>query len=213
VASPAAPPAAPPLQRGAVIALIAATALGFLGIVVWLAMRLSAEPPANTAPDSDSAPVAATDSAPGTNPATAPGTDSVAATDSAPAAATDSAPVAGTDSAPVAGTDSAPTRAPRPAPDRPSAPRSPAPSASGAATAPASSAPGTLQVVVLPWADVSVDGRPVGTTPIAPVTLPPGPHTVVLRNAELGAVRTVPVTIKSGQPMLLRIDLRRTESP
>jgi serine/threonine-protein kinase len=76
-----------------------------------------------------------------------------------------------------------------------------------------SGAPGTLQVVVLPWADVSVDGRGAGTTPIAPVTLPPGPHTVVLRNAELGAARTVQVIIKPGQQTLLRIDLRRTESP
>lgn len=73
------------------------------------------------------------------------------------------------------------------------------------------SAPGTLQVVVLPWADVTVDGRGAGTTPIPAIPLPPGPHTVVLRNAELGASRTLPVVIKPGKPTLLRVDLRRAE--
>ena len=74
-----------------------------------------------------------------------------------------------------------------------------------------SAGPGTLQVVVLPWAEVSVDGRGVGTTPIAPLPLPPGPHSVVLRNSELGASRSMSVTIKAGKPTLLRVDLRRTE--
>ncbi|AKT36363.1 uncharacterized protein CMC5_004760 [Chondromyces crocatus] len=92
-----------------------------------------------------------------------------------------------------------------------------APEASATATsggaAEETSGTGSLQVVVLPWADVSVDGKPMGTTPIAPIPLSPGPHSVVLRNAELGAVRNLSVVIKAGQPSLLRVDLRRTESP
>jgi serine/threonine-protein kinase len=71
--------------------------------------------------------------------------------------------------------------------------------------------PGTLQVVVLPWGDVTVDGRPAGTTPIQPLTLPPGQHTVVVKNAELGASRTMKTIVKPGAPTLLKIDLRRSE--
>jgi hypothetical protein len=73
-----------------------------------------------------------------------------------------------------------------------------------------STEPGTLQVVAIPWANVSVDGRPLGVTPVAPVSLPPGTHTVVLVNSELGATRTMSVTIKPGKPSLLRVDLKRT---
>jgi serine/threonine-protein kinase len=73
------------------------------------------------------------------------------------------------------------------------------------------SGPGTLQVVVLPWADVSVDGKSIGTTPIPSMQLSPGNHTVTMRNSELGASRTVTVTIKPGKPALVRVDFRRTE--
>lgn len=86
---------------------------------------------------------------------------------------------------------------------------SPAPTASAAVET--SNEPGTLVVTVLPWADVSVDGRSVGTTPLAPISLPPGPHSVVLRNGELGASRSLSVTVKPGKPAQLRVDLRRSE--
>jgi serine/threonine-protein kinase len=71
--------------------------------------------------------------------------------------------------------------------------------------------PGTLIVAVLPWGDVTVDGRGVGTTPLAPISLPPGPHSVTVRNSELGASRSSSVTIKPGKPSSLRFDLRKTE--
>lgn len=86
------------------------------------------------------------------------------------------------------------------------------PDTSAAASAtPAATEPGSLQVVVLPWADVSVDGKAAGTTPLAPIQLAPGPHAIVLRNAELGAVRNMWVTVKPGVPTLLRVDLRKTD--
>jgi len=88
----------------------------------------------------------------------------------------------------------------------------PAPSASAAsAAAETSTEPGTLVVTVLPWADVSVDGRSVGTTPLAPISLAPGPHSVVLRNSELGASRSTSVVVKPGKPSQIRVDLRRAE--
>jgi serine/threonine-protein kinase len=74
-----------------------------------------------------------------------------------------------------------------------------------------STEPGTLIVSVLPWADVTVDGKGVGTTPLAPISLAPGTHSVVLRNSELGASRSTAVTIKPGKPTSIRIDLRKTE--
>lgn len=74
-----------------------------------------------------------------------------------------------------------------------------------------STEPGTLTVTVLPWGDVTVDGRGVGTTPLAPISLAPGPHSVSVRNSELGASRSSSVTIKPGKPSSLRFDLRKTE--
>jgi Protein kinase domain/PEGA domain len=58
--------------------------------------------------------------------------------------------------------------------------------------------PGQLHVVVDPWANLSVDGKSYGQTPLK-VSLPPGSHRVVLRNTELGRVETITVKIKSGE--------------
>lgn len=87
----------------------------------------------------------------------------------------------------------------------------PTPTASATAEEASSNEPGTLVVSVSPWADVSVDGRSVGTTPLAPISLAPGPHSVILRNSELGASRSMSVTIKPGKPSSIRVDLRRSE--
>jgi serine/threonine-protein kinase len=89
--------------------------------------------------------------------------------------------------------------------------RVPATPSSVASAAEEGNGPGTLHVSVSPWADVSVDGHAVGTTPLAPMSLAPGPHSVVLRNSELGASRSISVTIKPGKPTQVRVDLRRTE--
>ena len=45
---------------------------------------------------------------------------------------------------------------------------------------------GSLSINALPWADVWVDGSPVGTTPLANLNLKVGPHQVVLRHPTLG---------------------------
>jgi serine/threonine-protein kinase len=58
--------------------------------------------------------------------------------------------------------------------------------------------PGHLHVVVDPWANLVVDGKAYGQTPLK-ISLPPGSHRVVLRNAELGRVESVTVKIKSGE--------------
>jgi serine/threonine-protein kinase len=73
------------------------------------------------------------------------------------------------------------------------------------------SGPGTLQVVALPWANVTVDGRSVGTTPIAAISLPAGPHSVVLTNSELGVTRSMSTTVRSGKLTTLKVNLRGTK--
>jgi len=56
---------------------------------------------------------------------------------------------------------------------------------------------GWLQINCRPWADVSLDGKPIGTTPINKLRAAVGPHKVVLTNGEAGyseefAIKVVP---------------------
>lgn len=43
---------------------------------------------------------------------------------------------------------------------------------------------GRVSINAVPWADVWVDGKPVGQTPIANLSLPIGPHEIVFRNPQ-----------------------------
>jgi hypothetical protein len=63
-------------------------------------------------------------------------------------------------------------------------------------------------VNAIPWADVSVDGQPVGQTPIGNLALTIGPHEVLFRHPQLGEQRhAVTVTMKA--PARLSVDLRK----
>ncbi len=101
--------------------------------------------------------------------------------------------------------------------DRPTTrPLGPGPSGSGGRPPPSSpggeaAGPGRLQVVVTPWGNVTVDGVPHGTTPIGPIALPPGPHTVTVQNPELGASRSQVVRVEAGKQATARFDLKRAE--
>jgi hypothetical protein len=67
---------------------------------------------------------------------------------------------------------------------------------------------GSVSINALPWATVSLDGRDLGTTPIANVDVPLGPHEIVLRHPQLGERRqSVLVTTKS--PVRLVVDLNK----
>jgi hypothetical protein len=67
---------------------------------------------------------------------------------------------------------------------------------------------GTLQLNATPWAEVFVDGRSVGETPLANVPIPIGPHTLVFRHPELGEQsRSVVVTAESSTRV--SVDLQR----
>lgn len=68
-------------------------------------------------------------------------------------------------------------------------------------------APGTLAIRVNPWADVTVDGMAVGQTPLRPLSLGAGEHTVVLRNADLGRERILQVRLQPGETTVVAQDL------
>jgi hypothetical protein len=67
---------------------------------------------------------------------------------------------------------------------------------------------GTLSVNAQPWADVTIDGRRVGQTPIGNVKLPIGRHEVIFRHPDLGE-RKETVTVTLTQPVRLGVDLRK----
>ena len=65
---------------------------------------------------------------------------------------------------------------------------------------------GSLALNAVPWAEVFVDGTPVGETPIGSFKVPVGVHEVVFRHPQLGERRTT-VTVAVGAPTKVGIDL------
>lgn len=66
--------------------------------------------------------------------------------------------------------------------------------------------PGLLQLRVKPWAAVSVDDGYVGTTPLQPLALSPGSHTIRLTHPDYKLLQRK-VTIRPGETARLEIDL------
>ena len=58
--------------------------------------------------------------------------------------------------------------------------------------------PGTLNINALPWADVAVDGKKLGTTPLGNVSLPIGVHEIVFSHPQLGERRQSVTVTRSG---------------
>ena len=90
------------------------------------------------------------------------------------------------------------------------APRSVAPrSAAPASAAVVAGEPGTLQVQVNPWGDLTVDGvaRSKGKLRHPPLALPPGTHTIEVRHPKWGTQRRV-VQIESGQTTTVKVVLK-----
>ena len=77
---------------------------------------------------------------------------------------------------------------------------------------PAAQGTGYLSVVALPWAEVLLDGRSLGETPILRHRVTSGRHVVVLRNTPRGSeVRRV-VTITAGAEERISVDLTQDQS-
>ena len=62
-----------------------------------------------------------------------------------------------------------------------------------------------------PWGNVSVDGKPYGATPLPPIKLGVGPHSVSVTNPELGSSRSSTVRIKSGQSSFVKFDFKKND--
>jgi len=76
------------------------------------------------------------------------------------------------------------------------------------ASATAAPSPAVLRVQVTPWAEVLVDGRSVGVTPITGLEVSPGTHTVRLVNAPLHQERSTTLVLAPGEHRDLLVDLR-----
>ena len=67
---------------------------------------------------------------------------------------------------------------------------------------------GTLSINALPWAEVTLAGKPVGTTPLGNLSVPIGSHEIVWRHPQLGERRrTVKVTATT--PVRVGVDLNQ----
>lgn len=67
---------------------------------------------------------------------------------------------------------------------------------------------GSLSINALPWAEVIVDGKALGTTPLGNLSVPIGSHEIVWRHPQLGE-RTRTVTVPARTPVRLGMDLNR----
>jgi hypothetical protein len=74
---------------------------------------------------------------------------------------------------------------------------------------PAPQRPGRILVRANPWADVLVDGTAIGVTPLSPISLKPGRHTVTLSNSDLKRTRTLTVEVRSGRDSKVEVDFQR----
>ncbi|MEO5739123.1 MAG: PEGA domain-containing protein [Vicinamibacterales bacterium] len=67
---------------------------------------------------------------------------------------------------------------------------------------------GSLSVNAVPWAEVSLDGATIGTTPLGELAVPIGVHELVFRHPQLGERRQT-VTVKAQTPARIGLDLRK----
>lgn len=67
-------------------------------------------------------------------------------------------------------------------------------------------AAGMLQVAVRPWAEVFLDGKPLGTTPLDRLALPSGDHVVRVRHPAFEPLERH-VSVKPGETTKLIVDL------
>jgi len=81
-----------------------------------------------------------------------------------------------------------------------------APSTAPPQMQPVEEASAVLQMRVTPWAEVSVDGAPIGTTPIKPLSLTAGVHTIRLTHPDYKPLQRR-VTLRPGETTKLEIDL------
>jgi PEGA domain len=67
---------------------------------------------------------------------------------------------------------------------------------------------GVVNINAVPWAEVFVDGRAVGETPIGNLQLPIGPHEVVFKHPQFGERRQA-VSVTLGGPIRVSVDMKK----
>jgi hypothetical protein len=67
---------------------------------------------------------------------------------------------------------------------------------------------GSLSVNALPWATVLLDGKEIGTTPIANLDVPLGTHDLTFRHPQLGE-RKQSIVVTAKAPVRVVQDLRK----
>jgi hypothetical protein len=80
---------------------------------------------------------------------------------------------------------------------------------SGATTTVALPVPnGTLSVNAVPWAEVWLDGKSLGETPIGNISTPIGQHELLLRHPQYGEYRQT-VVVGANRPARIGVDLKK----
>jgi serine/threonine-protein kinase len=57
---------------------------------------------------------------------------------------------------------------------------------------------GRLSINALPWAEVWIDGKSVGETPLANLSVPLGEHEIIFRHPQLGEQRQTALVRQNG---------------
>jgi serine/threonine protein kinase len=66
---------------------------------------------------------------------------------------------------------------------------------------------GSVNLNASPWAEVWIDGRRVGDTPIGNLAVPIGPHEIIFRHPELGEKKQA-VSVTAGTPLRLSVSMK-----
>jgi len=119
-------------------------------------------------------------------------------------------PAAGAPPPPAAPPAAGRRRAAPPAKDRQPGKGPRASASPDAASPPGASALRRVVVTAIPWAEVELDGRPVGNTPLRQLAVPPGVHRLVLRCPPLGRETEVRIDLApDAAPLRVAADLTR----
>jgi hypothetical protein len=67
---------------------------------------------------------------------------------------------------------------------------------------------GVVNLNAAPWAEVFIDGRPVGETPIGNLSVPIGPHEIAFRHPEFGEKKHA-ISVTAGIPVRISVEMRK----
>ena len=67
---------------------------------------------------------------------------------------------------------------------------------------------GTIAINATPWANVTLDGKELGETPVGNTSVPIGTHEVIFRHPQLGEQRLT-ATVTANTPARLSVDMRK----